>query len=85
MGNPRLLLMDEPTEGLSPFVVEELAALIGRLKAGGMTILLIEQNIAFALELASHVYVMDKGRMVHDGPPQSLYRDPGIKERYLGL
>jgi len=85
IGNPRILLMDEPTEGLSPFIVDELKSLIRRLKDGGMTILLVEQNLRFALEVADYTYVMDKGRIVHAALPAALEADTEIKATYLGV
>ncbi len=85
VGNPRFLLMDEPTEGLSPQIVAELKELIQRLRAGGMAILLVEQNLDFALALADEVYVMDKGRIVFAGLPRDLANDEEIKHTYLGV
>jgi branched-chain amino acid transport system ATP-binding protein len=85
VGNPRVLLMDEPTEGLSPFIVEELGRLIVRLKDGGITMLLVEQNLAFALAVADYVYVMDKGRMVYEGTPAALQAASEITATYLGV
>jgi len=85
IGNPRILLMDEPTEGLSPFIVDALRALILQLKQNGMTILLVEQNLAFALAVADYTYVMDKGRIVYDGPPAALAAASEIKQTYLGV
>ena len=85
ISNPQLLLMDEPTEGLSLVVVEELGALTRRLKAMGVTILLIEQNLDFALSLADEAYVMDKGRIVHRGSADSLRHDDEVRRTYLGV
>jgi branched-chain amino acid transport system ATP-binding protein len=84
MTNPKLLLMDEPSEGLAPIVIEEIAAAIKKLGAGSMSILLVEQNLPLALDVADHVYVMSKGRIVHDDTPASLARDDEVKARYLG-
>jgi branched-chain amino acid transport system ATP-binding protein len=85
ISNPQLLLMDEPTEGLSLIVVEELGALTRRLKAMGVTILLIEQNLEFALSLADEAYVMDKGRIVHRSSAASLLQNDDVKRTYLGV
>jgi len=85
IGNPRILLMDEPTEGLSPFIVDSLRTLILQLKQNGMTILLVEQNLAFALAVADYTYVMDKGRIVYGGPPAALAAADEIKQTYLGV
>ena len=83
--NPDLLLMDEPTEGLSPFIVDELTRLIATLKGQGVSILLVEQNLDFALGVADWVHVMEKGRIVHQCAPLALLADEAIKRRYLGL
>lgn len=85
VGNPRLMLMDEPTEGLSPLFVRELGRLIQELRRRGTSVLLIEQNLGFALRLADHVYVMTKGKMVFDAPPVDLEHNEDIKARYLGM
>ncbi len=84
MTNPKLLLMDEPSEGLAPIVIEEIAAAIKKLGESSMSILLVEQNLSLALDVADHVYVMSKGRIVHDDTPASLARDDAVKARYLG-
>jgi len=85
VGNPDILLMDEPSEGLAPLLVRELGRILGRLKAGGASILIVEQNLAFALRIADHVYLMSKGRIVHESRPDELLRDEEIKARYLGV
>jgi len=85
VGNPELLLMDEPTEGLAPLMVAELGRVIERLKQEGLSIFLVEQNLPFALELADHVYVMSKGRIVYDGSPEELSSNAEVKARYLGV
>jgi branched-chain amino acid transport system ATP-binding protein len=85
VSNPRLILMDEPTEGLSPQVVEELKQLIMRLRESGIAILLVEQNIEFALQTADTVSVMDKGKIVYHGLPAALAADEGVQKTYLGL
>ncbi len=83
--NPRLLLMDEPSEGLAPLLVRELGASIGRLKEAGLSILLVEQNLPMALSIADEVYVMSKGRVVYRGTPAELSADAAVKHRYLGV
>ena len=85
VGNPRLMLMDEPTEGLSPLFVRELGKLIQELRSTGTTVLLIEQNLGFALRLADYVYVMNKGQIVHESTPDALARNEDVKSRYLGM
>jgi branched-chain amino acid transport system ATP-binding protein len=83
--NPRLLLMDEPSEGLAPLLVRELGGSIGRLKEAGLSILLVEQNLPMALAIADEVYVLSKGRVVYRGTPASLSADAAVKHRYLGV
>jgi branched-chain amino acid transport system ATP-binding protein len=83
--NPDLLLLDEPTEGLAPLIVRELGRIIGGLRADGISILLVEQNLGFALDLADHVYVLSKGRIVHASTPDELIANDEIKRRYLGV
>jgi branched-chain amino acid transport system ATP-binding protein len=85
ISNPQVLLMDEPTEGLSLVVVEELAHLTRSLKAMGVTILLVEQNLEFALSLADEAYVMDKGRIVHRSSADALMQNDEVKRTYLGV
>ena len=85
MTNPELLLMDEPTEGLAPLLVREVGRVIESLKAQGLSILLVEQNLPLALRVADHVHVLSRGRVVHSSAPDSLWRNEDIKSRYLGL
>jgi branched-chain amino acid transport system ATP-binding protein len=85
VGNPRVMLMDEPTEGLSPLFVRELGKLVQDLRSRGTTVLLIEQNLGFALRLADYVYVMNKGRIVYESTPEDVASNDDIKARYLGM
>ena len=85
MGNPELLLLDEPSEGLAPLVVEHLRQQIARLKAGGQTILLAEQNVEFSLSLADRVYVLEKGHIRYEGTAREFREDETIRRRYLAL
>ena len=85
IGNPELLLMDESTEGLAPMMVRELGRTIASLKAAGTSILLVEQQLAFALRYADIVFIMSKGRIVHECSPAELASDAQIKTRYLGI
>ena len=85
MGNPELLLLDEPSEGLAPLVVEHLHEQIGRLKREGLTILLAEQNVEFCLELADRVYVLEKGHIRYEGTAAAFRADETIRHQYLAL
>ena len=85
MGNPELLLLDEPSEGLAPLVVDHLKEQITRLKQDGLTILLAEQNVDFCLDLADRVYVLEKGRIRYEGSSASFREDESIRAQYLAL
>jgi branched-chain amino acid transport system ATP-binding protein len=85
VGNPALLVMDEPTEGLAPLMVRELGRAIQSLKQAGTSILLIEQQLAFALRYADVIFIMSKGRIVHRCTPAELAADAETKARYLGV
>jgi branched-chain amino acid transport system ATP-binding protein len=83
--NPRLLLMDEPSEGLAPMLVREIGAIIAELKADKQSFLLVEQNLALALGAVDRVYVMNKGQIVFEGTPESLMADQATHRQYLGV
>lgn len=83
MGNPLLLLLDEPVEGVAPIVVRELSEKILKLKAMGLTILMAEQNLHFATRISDFAYVIDKGRIRYHGPMQDLARNDEVKRKYL--
>jgi branched-chain amino acid transport system ATP-binding protein len=85
MGNPELLLLDEPSEGLAPLVVDHLREQIARLKREGLTILLAEQNVDFSLALAERVYVLEKGSMRFSGPAERLRDDESLRHELLAL
>jgi branched-chain amino acid transport system ATP-binding protein len=85
MGQPKLLILDEPSLGLSPVLVEELFALIARLHAGGLAILLVEQNVMASLAIADRAYVIDHGRVAVSASAAELADDPRVKAAYLGL
>jgi branched-chain amino acid transport system ATP-binding protein len=85
MTNPTLLLMDEPSEGLSPLLVREIGRIVGELKRARLSILLVEQNLPFALSLADRVYVMNKGHIVFEGSAEALAADDAVKHQYLGV
>jgi len=83
--NGRMLLLDEPSEGLAPIVVREIGRILATLKGERLSILLVEQNYHLALRVADRVYVMSKGQIVYEGTPGDLERDEAVKRRYLGI
>ena len=85
MRNPRVLLMDEPSEGLAPNIVADVGRTIGRLKAGGLSIVLVEQNIKLALELADDVVVINTGAVAFQGTPAALKADEAAIAQHLGV
>jgi branched-chain amino acid transport system ATP-binding protein len=85
MGKPKLLLLDEPSLGLSPLLVDQILAAIVSLRATGITVLLVEQNAIAALEIADRGYVIETGRIVHAGFASQLLSDPKVKAAYLGF
>jgi len=85
MGNPRLIILDEPSLGLSPLLVEEMFGLIARIAAEGLAVMLVEQNVVQSLELASRAYVMENGRIVVAGSAAEIAANPALKHAYLGL
>jgi len=84
MANPKVMLMDEPSMGLAPVIVEEVFAIINRLKETGITLLLVEQMAKRALEVADYAYVMERGRIVVEGKPADLQKDERVLSAYLG-
>ena len=85
VGNPDLLLMDEPSEGLAPLLVREVGRIITEIKAQELSMLLVEQDSSFALKLADYVYIMSRGVMVYESEPEDLKENPEIRSRYLGV
>jgi branched-chain amino acid transport system ATP-binding protein len=84
MAQPRLLLLDEPALGLSPLLVKEVFASLRKIRDGGVTIVLVEQNVAHALALADRAYVMETGTITLSGSSADLRNDHGVRDRYLG-
>jgi branched-chain amino acid transport system ATP-binding protein len=84
MAAPRLLLLDEPSMGLAPILVDEIFAVIKRISEAGTTILLVEQNAFKALGLASRGYILETGQMIKSGPAKDLMKDDAVKKAYLG-
>jgi branched-chain amino acid transport system ATP-binding protein len=85
MGNPELLLLDEPSEGLAPIVIDQMLANLRVLKNKGQTILLSEQNLRFALELADRAYIIEKGEIKYEGAPAELAADDTVRKAYLSV
>jgi branched-chain amino acid transport system ATP-binding protein len=84
--NPKVLLLDEPTEGLAPIIVEELLRALGTItRAGGICSIIVEQNAQKILGLANRVVILERGAIVHDAPSEALRADPTVLERYLGV
>jgi branched-chain amino acid transport system ATP-binding protein len=85
MGNPELIMFDEPSLGLAPLVVQEVLHTIRRLNEGGMTVLLVEQNVAVSLKISSHAYVLENGSVVMSGKGSDLLHDDRVRQAYMGL
>jgi branched-chain amino acid transport system ATP-binding protein len=85
MCRPKLLLLDEPSMGLAPRVVEEVFQAIGKIRAMGITVLLVEQNVELALDVCDSVAVLDHGRLVFHGAPGELTQNTKLREVYLGV
>ncbi len=85
MAEPKLLVLDEPSLGLSPLLVEQMFELIERLNKTGLSVLLVEQNVVQSLQIADRAYVLDNGRVVMSGKASELAQDPGLRQAYLGM
>ena len=85
MARPRVLLLDEPSMGLAPMMIQQIFRIISEINAGGVTILLVEQNAQQALSRSSRAYILETGEVVKSGPGPELLADPAIKEAYLGV
>jgi len=85
MAEPKLIILDEPSLGLSPLLVEELFALIVRINAGGVSVLLVEQNVVQSLEVANRAYILAEGKFVMSGKAADIGADPELKRTYLGM
>ena len=85
MTNPDLLLMDEPSEGLAPLLVQEIGHIIAQLKESGFSILLVEQNLPMALSVADYIYVISKGTIVHQSTVEEFRGNEEVKAKYIGV
>ena len=85
MGNPQAVLLDEPSEGLAPVIVEQMAAAVSRMKAEGIAVLLAEQNLHFASAVADRTYIIEKGAIRHEGHMADIAGDAALRETYLGV
>jgi len=85
MARPRMILLDEPSEGIMPLLVHEMFLLFTRMKAQGTTILLVEQNVERALSISDRAYILDQGQIVHQGDAQELLANPEIQEKYCAV
>ncbi len=85
MAEPKLIILDEPSLGLSPLLVEELFALVKRINADGVSVLLVEQNVVQSLEVANRAYILAGGKFVMSGPAADIGADPALKRAYLGM
>ncbi len=85
MNNPRLLMLDEPVEGLAPVIVEEIVAQLKQIKQSGVAIILVEQNLTVCTQLADHHFIIEQGRLVYEGSNDAFLADEAIKDRYLGV
>jgi branched-chain amino acid transport system ATP-binding protein len=85
LADPSLLLLDEPSQGLSPVMVEQIFEMLGKLRGSGFTVLLVEQDVALSLEISDYAYVLEKGRVTRQGQGQALLEDEYIKEAFLGI
>lgn len=85
MAEPRMILLDEPSEGIMPVLVDEMFELFSRMKASGVTLLLVEQNVARALAVSDRAYILDQGLIVHEGTAQALLADDEIQNKYCAV
>ncbi len=85
MTQPRLLMLDEPSQGIAPKLVDDILAAVGRIRALGTTVLLVEQRLAEALDLADRAYVLQTGRIVMEGAARDIAADAGVRKAYLGM
>lgn len=85
MSKPRMILLDEPSEGIMPVLVDEMFELFARMKSEGTTILLVEQNVERALNVSDRAYILDQGQIVHEGDARALLSDKDIQDKYCAV
>ena len=85
MARPKMILLDEPSEGIMPLLVDEIFHLFTRMRAQGTTLLLVEQNVERALQISDHAYILDQGQIVHHGTGSDLLADQAIQDRYCAV
>jgi branched-chain amino acid transport system ATP-binding protein len=85
LSNPKIILMDEPSEGLAPIIVEEVGDIILKLKATGLSVLLVEQNLPLALRVSDYAYVMDRGQIVYEGSAEDLSNNAQVQAEHIGV
>lgn len=85
LANPELLLMDEPSEGLAPLIVQMIGDILVRLKSSGLSILLVEQNLSLALRVSNYVYIMHKGQIVYQSSAAELAKNGAVQSKYIGV
>lgn len=85
MTNPQFLLMDEPSEGLAPVIIDQIGDIVAKLKESGLSILMVEQNISLACQAADEILIMNKGTIVWKGTPEELLENDEIQHKYLGV
>lgn len=85
MTNPDIVLLDEPSEGLAPVVVQEVSKIIGKIKQSGFSIFIVEQNLSMALSVADYCYIISKGQIVYESEPDKLRKNEEIKAKFLGI
>ena len=85
MGNPKLILLDEPSEGIAPVIVEKMAEVIREFKTAGLTVLLSEQNLHFAKLVSDRTYIIESGQMCYDGTIAEIESNTEIREKYLAI
>ena len=85
VNDPKLLLLDEPTEGLAPVIVDEIVRILGKIREAGVSVLLVEQNLAVCEKLADRHYVIEQGQVVYSGSGEQFRQEQAVKDRYLAV